>query len=74
VVSTAQDLRERFREDRLGLSASSLTFDHHRAGAVLHGGLALFTAFPIFGAAGQPADLAGQSLVPESISRGCWAT
>ena len=49
-VSTAQTLRERFREDRLGLSASSLTFTTTMALVPFFTvALALFTAFPIFG-------------------------
>jgi len=47
--NTALTLRERFREDRLGLSASSLTFTTTIALVPLVTvALALFTAFPIF--------------------------
>src|SRR6185436_3426341 len=69
--STALTLRERFREDRLGLSASSLTFTTTIALVPFFTvALALFTAFPIFGK--LQANLQTwlvQSLVPESISR-----
>ncbi|HVZ44315.1 MAG TPA: YihY family inner membrane protein [Ramlibacter sp.] len=69
--STALTLYERFREDRLGLSASSLTFTTTIAlvpfFAVV---LSIFTAFPMF--AKLQATLQAwlvQSLVPESIAR-----
>jgi membrane protein len=69
--STALTLRERFREDRLGLSASSLTFTTTIALVPFFTvALALFTAFPMFGKlqANLQAWLV-QSLVPESIAR-----
>jgi membrane protein len=70
-LATVQTLRERFREDRLGLSASSLTFTTTIALVPFFTvALALFTAFPMFGK--LQANLQGwlvQSLVPESISR-----
>jgi len=48
--STASTLRERFREDRLGLTASSLTFTTTIALVPLFTvALAIFTAFPMFG-------------------------
>jgi membrane protein len=48
--STALTLRERFREDRLGLTASSLTFTTTIALVPLFTvALAVFTAFPMFG-------------------------
>ncbi|QJW84111.1 YihY family inner membrane protein [Ramlibacter terrae] len=48
--STALTLRERFREDRLGMSASSLTFTTTMALVPFFTvAPALFTAFPIFG-------------------------
>ena len=69
--TTAQTLRERFREDHLGLTASSLTFTTILALVpVFTVALAVFTAFPIFGKL-QDA-LQGwlvSSLVPDSISR-----
>jgi len=69
--TTAQTLHERFREDRLGLTASSLTFTTVLALVpFVTVALAVFTAFPIFG------ELQGglqrwlvDSLVPDSISR-----
>ena len=69
--TTAQTLRERFREDHLGLTASSLTFTTTLALVPFFAvALAVFTAFPIFGKL-QDA-LQGwlvSSLVPDSISR-----
>ena len=69
--TTAQTLRERFREDHLGLTASSLTFTTVLALVPFFTvALAVFTAFPIFGKL-QDA-LQGwlvSSLVPDSISR-----
>jgi membrane protein len=69
--TTALTLRERFREDRLGLTASSLTFTT-MLGLVpfLAVALAIFTAFPIF----SKLQVLLQSwlvdsLVPDSISR-----
>lgn len=48
--NTALTLRERFREDRLGLTASSLTFTTTIALVPLFTvALAIFTAFPMFG-------------------------
>src|SRR3954465_6103813 len=68
--STALTLRERFREDRLGLSASSLTFTTTIALVPFFTvALALFTAFPMFGK--LQANLQSwlvQSLVPDSIA------
>lgn len=69
--STAVTLRERFREDRLGLSASSLTFTTTIALVPFFTvALAVFTAFPMFGKLQN--SLQGwlvQSLVPDSIAR-----
>src|SRR6185436_9624765 len=69
--STLQTLRERFREDRLGLSASSLTFTTTIALVPFFTvALAIFTAFPMFGK--MQSNLQSwlvQSLVPEAISR-----
>ncbi|MCA6217396.1 YihY family inner membrane protein [Ideonella sp. B7] len=68
---TLRTLRQRFREDRLGLSAGSLTFTTLIALVpLLTVMLALFTAFPVFGKfqmALQKYFL--QSLVPEAIAR-----
>lgn len=69
--STALTLGERFREDRLGLTASSLTFTTIIALVPFFTvALALFTAFPIFGKlqANLQAWLV-QSLVPDAIAR-----
>src|SRR4051812_46355481 len=69
--STALTLGERFREDRLGLTASSLTFTTTMALVPFFTvALAVFTAFPMFGKL-QTA-LQGwlvQSLIPEAIAR-----
>ncbi|MFY3386842.1 YihY family inner membrane protein [Paracidovorax sp. MALMAid1276] len=69
--TTALTLRERFREDHLGLTASSLTFTTVLALVPFFTvALAVFTAFPIFGKL-QVALQAWlvSSLVPDSISR-----
>lgn len=70
-LPTLQTLRERFREDRLGLSASSLTFTTTIALVPFFTvALAVFTAFPMFGK--LQANLQSwlvQSLVPEGIAR-----
>jgi hypothetical protein len=69
------DLRERFREDRLGLSASSLPSPRDRAGALLHGGAGDLHRLPMFGK--LQSNLQGwlvQSLVPDAIARRCSAT
>jgi membrane protein len=70
-VETAQTLRERFREDRLGLTASSLTFTTTIALVpFITVALAVFTAFPMFA---KFQDVLQkwliESLVPESIAR-----
>jgi len=69
--NTAHTLRERFREDRLGLTASSLTFTTTIALVPLVTVvLAVFTAFPMFA---KFQDILQkwliESLVPESIAR-----
>ncbi len=69
--TTAHTLRERFREDRLGLTASSLTFTTLLALVPFFTvALAIFTAFPIFRTlqTGLQRWLV-DSLVPDSISR-----
>ena len=69
--STATTLRERFREDRLGVSASSLTFTTTIALVPFFTvALAVFTAFPLFDKlqASLQQRLV-QSLVPDAISR-----
>ena len=69
--STAQTLADRYREDRLGQTASSLTFTTLLALVPLVTvALALFTAFPIFGEMQQVLQKwLMQSLVPETIAR-----
>jgi membrane protein len=69
--STALTLRERFREDRLGLSASSLTFTTTIALVpFITVALALFTAFPMFA---KFQDVLQkwlvESLIPDNIAR-----
>ena len=69
--SSARLMRERFREDRLGVTASSLTFTTVIALVpVLAVALALFTAFPIF-AKFQDALQRWliESLIPDNIAR-----
>ena len=66
-----QTLRERFREDRLGLTAASLTFTTSIALVPLFTvALAIFTAFPMFAKLQQALQgwLVG-SLIPEAIAR-----
>jgi len=69
--TTAHMLRERFREDRLGVTASSLTFTTLRALVPFFTvALAVFAAFPIFGKMQLMLQRwAIDSLVPDSISR-----
>jgi membrane protein len=69
--NTAWVLRERFREDRLGLTASSLTFTTMIALVPLVTLiLAVFTAFPVFAKMqGTLQSWLVQSLVPENIAR-----
>ena len=70
-LSTAAVLRERFREDRLGLTASSLTFTTVIALVPLVTLiLAVFTAFPVFGTMQTTLQTwLVQSLVPDNIAR-----
>jgi membrane protein len=69
--NTAAVLRERFREDRLGLTASSLTFTTVIALVPLFTLiLAVFTAFPMFAKMqGTLQTWLVQSLVPDNIAR-----
>ncbi len=69
--STAVTLRERFREDRLGLTASSLTFTTTMALVPFFTvALAVFTAFPMFSKMqGALQTWLVQSLIPDSIAR-----
>ena len=64
-------LRARFREDRLGVTASSLTFTSLLALVPFFTvALALFTAFPIFGKVQQVLERwLMDSLIPETIAR-----
>ncbi len=69
--TTAQTLRERFREDRLGVTASSLTFTTILALVpFVTVALAVFTAFPMFA---KLQDVLQrwlvESLVPDNIAR-----
>ena len=69
--TTAHTLRERFREDQLGLTASSLTFTTSLALVPFFTvALAVFTAFPMFG---KMQDVLQrwlvQSLIPDTIAR-----
>lgn len=69
--NTAHTLRERFREDRLGLTASSLTFTTTIALVpVVTVALAVFTAFPMFAKfQGVLQQWLIQSLIPDNIAR-----
>ena len=75
-LDTAHTLRERFREDHLGLTASSLTFTTLIALVpLLTVMLAVFSAFPMF--AGFQVALEKyflQSLVPDAIAKTVLAT
>src|SRR5690606_31692254 len=69
--TTAITLRERFREDRLGITASSLTFTTTISLVPLFTvALAIFSAFPMFDRLqrGLQRSLV-ESLIPESIAR-----
>jgi membrane protein len=68
---TMRTLRQRFREDHLGLTAGSLTFTTLIALVpLLTVMLALFTAFPMFSSFQQALEKYFlQSLVPDSIAR-----
>jgi membrane protein len=69
--STALTLRERFREDRLGLTASSLTFTTTIALVPFFTvALAVFTAFPMFAKfQGVLQKWLLESLIPDNIAR-----
>jgi membrane protein len=69
--NTALTLRERFREDRLGLSASSLTFTTTIALVPLVTvALAVFTAFPVFAKFQEVLQKwLVESLIPDNIAR-----
>jgi membrane protein len=70
-LDTARTLRQRFREDRLGLTAGSLTFTTTIALVPLVTvALAVFSAFPMFGAFQRAIESYFlQSLVPDSIAK-----
>lgn len=70
-LETLRTLRQRFREDRLGLAASSLTFTTLLAAVPLFTVmLAVFTAFPIFSSfQGALERYFVQNLVPDAIAR-----
>ena len=70
-LDTAHTLRERFREDRLGLTASSLTFTTLIALVPLVTVmLAIFSAFPMFSSfQGALEKYFLQALVPDSIAK-----
>ncbi|HEY1102480.1 MAG TPA: YhjD/YihY/BrkB family envelope integrity protein [Burkholderiaceae bacterium] len=69
--TTLHTLHERFREDRLGLTASSLTFTTSIALVPFFTvALALFTAFPMFAKLQTSVqDWLIQSLIPDNIAR-----
>lgn len=69
--NTALTLRERFREDRLGVTAGSLTFTTTISLVPLFTvALAIFTAFPMFSRMEQALhDWLFQGLIPENIAR-----
>ncbi|MBC7601830.1 MAG: YihY family inner membrane protein, partial [Ramlibacter sp.] len=69
--ATALTLGERFREDRIALTASSLTFTTTMALVPFFTvALAVFTAFPMFGKLeGALQAWLVQSLIPDSIAR-----
>jgi membrane protein len=70
-VNTARTLGERFREDRLGLTASSLTFTTTMALVPFFTvALAVFSVFPMFGKLqGALQGWLVQSLIPDAIAR-----
>ncbi|TSA09194.1 MAG: YihY family inner membrane protein, partial [Comamonadaceae bacterium] len=69
--STARTLRERFREDRLGVTASSLTFTSTMALVpLITVALAVFTAFPMFSKFQEVLQKwLMESLIPDNIAR-----
>lgn len=70
-LATLATLRQRFREDRLGLTAGSLTFTTVIALVPLVTvTFAIFTAFPMFGSFRKALELyLVQNLVPDAIAR-----
>ena len=75
-LETARTLRERFREDRLGQTAGSLTFTTLIALVpLLTVMLAVFSAFPYFGSfKGALEQFFLQNLVPDAIAKTVLAT
>ncbi|MDD2728254.1 YihY family inner membrane protein [Malikia sp.] len=69
--ATALTLRERFRVERLGITAGSLTFTTVMSLVPLFTvGLAIFSAFPVFGRMQQQLQQwLIQSLIPDTIAR-----
>jgi membrane protein len=70
-LDTLRTLRQRFREDHLGLTASSLTFTTMIALVPLAAVMfAVFTAFPIFGTFRKALEVYFiQNLVPDAIAK-----
>ncbi|MDP4302146.1 YihY family inner membrane protein [Leptothrix discophora] len=70
-LDTLRTLRQRFREDRLGIAASSLTFTTLIALVPLATVMfAVFTAFPMFGSFRKALEVYFlQNLVPDQIAR-----
>ena len=70
-LTMLQTLRERFRDDRLGITAGSLTFTTTISLVPLFTvGLAIFSAFPVFGRMqAQLQQWLIQSLIPDTIAR-----
>ena len=70
-LDTARTLRQRFREDHLGLTASSLTFTTTIALVPMATvAFAVFSAFPMFGTFRRALEnLFIQNLVPDTIAR-----
>lgn len=70
-LDTARTLRQRFREDHLGLTASSLTFTTTIALVPLATvAFAVFSAFPMFGSFRKALEqLFIQNLVPDNIAK-----
>jgi len=75
-LDTVRTLRQRFREDRLGITAGSLTFTTLMALVpLITVMLAVFTAFPMFGSFRSALEqFFLQNLIPDSIARPVLAT
>ena len=72
---TARTLRQRFREDRLGITASSLTFTTLIALVpLLTVMLALFSAFPMFTSSRvRCSSISSRAWFPTASPSRCWA-